>query len=42
LDAGYIQRLETDGDCRGGVRIDLTRDWLALVQGLIEQNLVTL
>ena len=42
LDAGYIQRLETGGDCKAGVRIDLTRDWLALVQGLIEQNLVTL
>ena len=42
LDSGYLQRLETAGDCRGGVRIDLTKDWQALVQGLIEQNLVTL
>ena len=41
-DSGYLQRLETSGDCRGGVRIDLTKDWQALVQGLIEQNLVTL
>jgi hypothetical protein len=42
LDAGYIQRLEAGGDCRGGVRIDLTKDWQELVQGLIEQNLVIL
>ncbi len=41
LDAGYIQRLETGGDCRGGVRLDLTKDWQALVQGLLEQELVT-
>jgi hypothetical protein len=41
LDAGYIERLETGGDCRGGVRIDLTKDWQALVQGLLEQELVT-
>jgi hypothetical protein len=34
--------METGGDCRAGVRIDLTKDWQALVQGLIEQNLVTL
>jgi hypothetical protein len=40
LDAGYIERLETGGDCRGGVRIDLTKDWLALVQGLLEQEVV--
>ena len=40
LDAGYIQRLETGGDCRGGVRIDLSKDWQALVQGLLEQDLV--
>jgi hypothetical protein len=40
LDAGYIQRLETGGDCRGGVRLDLTKDWQALVQGLLEQELV--
>jgi hypothetical protein len=42
LDAGHIQRLETGGDCRGGVRIDLTRDWQALVQSLLEQQLVSL
>ncbi len=42
LDAGYIQRLETGGDCRGGVRLDLTRDWQALVQSLLDQQLVTL
>jgi hypothetical protein len=40
LDAGYIERLEVGGDCRGGVRIDLTKDWLALVQGLLEQEVV--
>ncbi len=40
LDAGHIQRLETGGDCRGGVRIDLTRDWQALVQSLLEQDVV--
>jgi hypothetical protein len=42
LDAGYIQRLETGGDCRGGVRLDLTRDWQALVQNLLDQQLLTL
>ncbi len=41
LDAGYIERLETGGDCRGGVRLDLDKDWRALVQGLLEQDLVT-
>lgn len=41
LDAGYIQRLECGGDCRGGVRIDLGKDWQALVQNLLEQELVT-
>lgn len=40
LDAGAIQRLETGGDCRGGVRLDLTKDWRALVQGLLEQDLL--
>ena len=40
LEAGYIQRLETGGDCRGGVRLDLTKNWQALVQGLLEQELV--
>jgi hypothetical protein len=40
LDAGYIERLDTGGDCRGGVRLDLTKDWQALVQGLLEQNLL--
>lgn len=42
LDAGYIQRLETGGDCRGGVRLDLTRDWQALVQSMLDQQLLTL
>ena len=41
LDAGYIERLETGGDCRGGVRLDLTKNWQTLVQGLLEQELVT-
>ncbi len=40
LDAEYIQRLETGGDCRGGVRIDLTKDWQALVQNLLEQDVL--
>ena len=40
LDAGYIQRLETGGDCRGGVRIDLAKDWQGLVQNLLEQESV--
>lgn len=38
LDAEYIQRLETGGDCRGGVRIDLTKPWQELVQNLLEQE----
>lgn len=38
LEAGYIQRLETGGDCRGGVRIDLGKDWQGLVQNLLEQE----
>ena len=42
LDAGYLQRLETGGDCRGGVRLDSTRDWQGLVQALLEQHLLTL
>lgn len=40
LDADFIQRLETGGDCLGGVRIDLTRDWKALVQNLLEQGVL--
>jgi hypothetical protein len=38
LDAGFIQRLETAGDCRGGTRIDLTKPWQELVQELLEQE----
>lgn len=38
LDAEYIQRLETGGDCRGGVRLDLTKPWQDLVQNLLEQE----
>ena len=40
LDAEYIQRLVTDGDCRGGVRIDLTKPWQDLVQSLLEQEVL--
>ena len=40
LDAEYIQRLETGGDCRGGVRIDLTKPWQDLVQNLLEQEVL--
>jgi hypothetical protein len=40
LDAEYIQRLETGGDCRGGVRIDLNKPWVDLVQGLLDQNIL--
>ncbi len=40
LDAGYIQRLETSGDCRGGVRIDLGKPWQDLVQNLLEQEVL--
>ncbi|MCZ2078535.1 MAG: hypothetical protein LC130_26510 [Bryobacterales bacterium] len=40
LDAEFLQPLETGGDCLGGVRIDLTRDWQALVQNLLEQNVL--
>jgi hypothetical protein len=42
LDTGYLQRLETGGDCLGGVRLDLTKDWQALVQGLLEQHILSL
>lgn len=38
LDAGFVQRLETGGDCRGGVRMDLTKPWQELVQNLLEQE----
>jgi len=40
FDAEYIQRLETGGDCRGGVRIDLNKPWVDLVQGLLDQNIL--
>jgi len=40
LDAEFLQRLETGGDCLGGVRIDLTKDWQALVQNLLEQEVL--
>jgi len=40
LDAEYIQRLETGGDCRGGLRIDLSRPWQELVQNLLEQEIL--
>jgi len=40
LDSEFIQRLETGGDCRGGVRLDLTKDWQALVQNLLEQDVL--
>ncbi len=40
LDAGYIQRLETGGDCRGGVRLDLSKPWQDLVQNLLEQEVL--
>jgi hypothetical protein len=42
LDAGFIQRLETGGDCRGGVRIDLTKPWQEFVQNLLEQDVLTI
>ncbi len=41
LDAEFVQRLETGGDCRGGVRIDLTKDWQALIQNLLKQEVLT-
>ena len=40
LDAGFIQRLETGGDCRGGVRLDLAKPWQELVQNLLEQEVL--
>ena len=40
LDAEYIQRLVTEGDCRGGARIDLTKPWQDLVQSLLEQEVL--
>ena len=40
LDAEYIQRLVTGGDCRGGVRIDLSKPWRELVQNLLEQEVL--
>jgi hypothetical protein len=41
LDSGFIQRLETGGDCRGGARMDLTKPWQELVQNLLEQEILT-
>ena len=40
LDAEYIQRLVTGGDCRGGVKLDLTKPWQDLVQNLLEQEVL--
>jgi hypothetical protein len=40
LDAEYIQRLVTGGDCRGGIRIDLAKPWQDLVQNLLEQEVL--
>jgi hypothetical protein len=40
LDAEFIQRLETGGDCRAGVRMDLTKPWQELVQNLLEQEVL--
>jgi hypothetical protein len=40
LDAEFIQRLETGGDCRGGVKLDLTKPWQDLVQSLLEQEVL--
>jgi len=40
LDAEYIQRLETGGDCRGWARIDLSKPWQDLVQNLLEKDIV--
>ena len=40
LDAGFIQRLTTGGDCRGGIKIDLTKPWQEFVQNLLEQNIL--
>lgn len=41
LEAGFIQRLETAGDCRAGVRIDLTKPWQELVQNLLQGEVLT-
>jgi hypothetical protein len=41
LDAGFIQRLETAGDCRGGVKMELAKPWQNLVQNLLEQEVLT-
>jgi hypothetical protein len=40
LEAEFIQRLETGGDCRAGVRMDLTKPWQELVQNLLEQEVL--
>jgi hypothetical protein len=40
LDAGFIQRLETAGDCRGGVKMELAKPWQDLVQNLLEQEVL--
>ncbi len=40
LDAEYIQRLVTGGDCCGGVRLDLSKPWQDLVQNLLEQEVL--
>jgi hypothetical protein len=42
LDADFIQRLITGGDCCGGVRIDLTKPWQEFIQNLLEQNILTI
>lgn len=42
LDAEYILQLETGGDCRGAVRLDLTKPWQDLVQNLLEQKILTI
>jgi hypothetical protein len=42
LDAGFIQRLVTGGDCPGGVRIDLTKPWQEFIQNLLEQSVLTI
>lgn len=42
LDAGFIQRLTTGGDCRSGVKIDLTKPWQEFVQNLLEQNVLAI
>ena len=42
LDAGFLQRLTTGGDCRGGIKIDLTKPWQEFVQNLLEQNILAI